>query len=223
MQPRADTPPACPPESLRFFIAWLQANDDAPQPAADLVVAALRRHLSDKAASIDIALRAPGHSGAQARRAHVHAHPHVPASPYEARAMLARLVHCLKADEPVPPGLQAWLAHAYERWQGEAGQGFDQCLGLTARGGLSAHSKLTGRDAKLRALMTGPGTDKDRIQAFRRRLQCHGRTPDAELARIEAEHGRIPRSYSQLALILRGRTLCSQIDSDWVGESDRNA
>jgi len=132
--------------------------------------------------------------------------------PLEAAAELQSACALLMAGHPLPPAMRCWLVGALRKRLGTPGTDLDRLLGLSSRAGGRLHvaSKLPTRDRAIRALAGEQGLLADRVTALLDRLHKHRQQPDPELARIERECGRIPRSRAQLYRILGGRTSASQ-------------
>lgn len=135
--------------------------------------------------------------------------------PLDARARLEEVAGIVAAGQPLPPILRAWLVLALRKRLADRGANLDRLLGLKSRAGgrLHAFSRNPARDRALRELAGSEGTIADRAGRLLARVQTHRRTPDPELAALEAAHGRIPGSLAQLQRILAGRTAASQMDA----------
>lgn len=133
--------------------------------------------------------------------------------PFEARVNLQHACALLAAGQPLPPLMRAWFVSALHKRLATPQSNLDRLLGLRSRsaGRLHAFSSIPARDKALQALMGQGGTVTERVNALLGRLARHRTTPDADLARIERQHGRIPRSRAQLQRILSGHTVASKV------------
>jgi hypothetical protein len=132
--------------------------------------------------------------------------------PLEAMADLRHACELLIAGQPLPPSLRVWLVNSMRKRLATPGASLDRLLGLRSRAGgrLHADSKLPERDRAIRDLAGASGPVATRADALMERLRRHRQCPDADLARIEREYGRIPRSRAQLRRIIGGHTCASR-------------
>ncbi len=133
--------------------------------------------------------------------------------PFEARVNLQHACDLLAAGQPLPPLMRAWFVSALHKRLTVPRSNLDRLLGLRSRsaGRLHAFSSIPARDKALQALMGKSGTVTERVNALLVRLERHRAQPDADLAAIERQHGRIPRSRAQLQRVLAGHTVASKV------------
>lgn len=114
--------------------------------------------------------------------------------------------------EPWPPTLRFWFCYAADQWLKDPSRSLDQRLGLRSRNGgrLHATSKLPQLHDAIRRLAGDVGTPDERSRSLAVRIARHHCESDTELALIERQFGRIPRSGRQLARILSGQTEASR-------------
>lgn len=114
--------------------------------------------------------------------------------------------------EAWPPYLRVWFCGALDQRLKNPSHSLDQRLGLRSRSGgrLHAMSKLPQLHAAIRRVAGDVGTPAERSRLLATRVARHHCESDAELAVIERQFGRIPRSSRQLANILAGRTEASR-------------
>lgn len=135
--------------------------------------------------------------------------------PFEARVNLQHACDLLAAGQPLPPLMRAWFVTALHKRLTVPKSSLDRLLGLRSRsaGRLHAFSRIPARDKALQALMGESGTVTERVNALLARLARHRTQPDPDLAAIERQHGRIPRSRAQLQRVLSGHTVASKVAS----------
>lgn len=114
--------------------------------------------------------------------------------------------------EAWPPTLRIWFCDALDQWLKCPSHTLDQRLGLRSRSGgrLHATSKLPQLHAAIRRVAGDVGIPAERARSLAARVARHHCKSDAELALIERQFGRIPRSGRQLARILAGGTEASR-------------
>lgn len=133
--------------------------------------------------------------------------------PFEARTNLEHACDLLAAGQPLPPLMRDWLVSALHKRLTAPRSNLDRLLGLRSRsaGRLHAFSTIPARDDALQVLMGRSGTVTERVNKLMVRLARHRIRPDPELAAIESQYGRIPRSRAQLHRVLSGQTVASQV------------
>ncbi len=132
--------------------------------------------------------------------------------PFESRVNLQHACDLLADGQPLPPLMRTWFVGALRKRLATPTSNLDRLLGLRSRsaGRLHAFSSIPARDQALQLLAGRDGTVTERVNALLKRLARHRTVPDPDLARIERQHGRIPRSRAQLQRILGGHTVASQ-------------
>lgn len=132
--------------------------------------------------------------------------------PIDAKSRLTDCMKILAAGQPLPPMYRAWMVTALHCRLSDPTSDLDHLLELRSRKGgrLHAFSTLPARDQAVRRAAGDIGPVIARAEALHMRIKAHraGRI-DAEIERIEIEHGRIPGGVRQLHRIISGKTVAS--------------